>query len=162
MLPKDFREFIELLNSESVEYVVVGGYAVAYHGHPRYTGDIDFFVEASEDNAHRILNALRRFGFASLALTEADFVKRDQVVQLGIPPQRIDLLTGISGVSFSEAWENRVSAALDGVPVYIIGREMLLKNKAAAGRPQDEADLREIPRGAADGDSSVGPGRPTS
>lgn len=146
-LPKDFREFIELLNSASVKYVIVGGWAVAYHGYPRYTGDIDFFVEASPDNARRIVKVLQRFGFASLGLTERDFAESDRVVQLGVPPRRIDLVTGISGVSFEEAWNSKVEAILDGLPVYIVNREVLLKNKAAAGRPQDKADLEEIAGG---------------
>jgi len=146
-LPKDFREFIELLNSASVKYVIVGGWAVAYHGHPRYTGDIDFFVEASPDNARRIVNVLRRFGFAGLGLTEQDFVQSDRVVQLGVPPRRIDLVTGISGVPFEEAWSSKLAATLDGLPVYVVSQEVLLKNKAAAGRPQDQADIAELTSG---------------
>jgi len=140
-LPPDFREFIELLNSENVKYLIVGGWAVAFHGHPRFTGDLDFFVEASSDNAGRLMRVLGRFGFTGLGLQERDFLEPDRIIQLGRPPRRIDLITGVSGVGFAEAWAGRESARLDGIPVQVIGREALLKNKAAAGRPQDAADL---------------------
>lgn len=143
-LPKDFREFIALLNSESVKYLIVGGYAVAYHGYPRFTGDIDFFVEASADNAARLGRALHRFGFAGLGLTERDFTTSDQVVQLGVPPNRIDLVTGLSGVSFEEAWGSRIESTLDGLSVNFISKAVLIKNKTAAGRARDKADIAEI------------------
>ncbi len=149
-LPRDFREFIELLNSEGVKYVIVGGWAVAFHGCPRFTGDLDFFVEASSDNAGRLMRVLGRFGFASLGLQERDFLQPDRIIQLGRPPRRIDLITGVSGVSFAEAWAGRVPALLDGIPVQLIGREALLKNKAAAGRPQDTADVMNIETHASD------------
>ncbi len=149
-LPKDFREFIESLNSESVRYVIVGGYAVAHHGYPRYTGDIDFFVEPSAENARRIVKVLQRFGFAGLGLTERDFAEGDRVIQLGVPPRRIDIVTGISGVSFAEAWSTKGAATLDGLPVFFVSREVLLKNKAAADRPQDRVDHEEMTRGDLD------------
>lgn len=138
------REFVELLNAKGVKYVVVGGYAVAYHGHPRFTGDIDFYVEPVADNAERILAALSAFGFDALELAVGDFTNPDSVVQLGVPPNRIDLLTSISGVSFERAWEERVRSQLDGVPVSFISKELLLLNKRASGRPKDLADLAEL------------------
>lgn len=143
-LPKDFREFIALLNSEGVKYVIVGGYAVAFHGHPRFTGDIDFFVDASADNAARLKRVLDRFGFGSVGLTDRDFTARDQVVQLGVAPNRIDLVTGISGVSFEEAWSGRIESTLDGLSVIFINQAALLNNKKASGRDRDRSDVKEM------------------
>ncbi len=142
-LPKDFREFIALLNSENVRYVIVGGYAVAFHGYPRFTGDIDFFVEATAENAVRLMRVLARFGFGELGLTERDFTMPDQVVQLGMAPNRIDLVTGISGVSFAEAWDNKVESTLEGLPVNFVSKAVLIRNKTAAGRAKDRADIQE-------------------
>lgn len=143
-LHKDLHEFVTLLNSAGVRYVIVGGHAVAFHGHPRYTGDIDFFIERSEDNAARVEKVLRDFGFGQTGFQAKDFLEPESVVQLGRPPHRIDLLTTISGVSFPEAWANRVSGLLDGIPVSFLGRDDLLKNKRASGRPQDLADLSHL------------------
>ena len=141
---KDLREFIELLNSVNVKYLIIGGYAVAYHGHPRYTGDIDIFVEASETNALKLEEVLQRFGFKGTGLTAKDFVQPDSIVQLGVPPNRIDVVTGIDGVDFAEAWASKVEAALAGVPVYFISKDLLVRNKKACGRARDLADLEEI------------------
>lgn len=141
MLDKDFREFIELLNAHSVRYLIVGGYAVALHGHPRMTGDIDFLVAPSAENAQRIAAALAEFGFAGTGLSAGDFARTGQVVQLGYSPVRIDLMTSISGSTFDEAWEDRVEGDLDGLPVAYIGLRTLLANKAATGRPKDLADI---------------------
>jgi hypothetical protein len=143
-LQRDLREFIGLLNSHCVEYVIVGGHAVAFHGFPRYTGDIDFFVRPTEENGARLMAVLKDFGFAQVALTGADFSQPGRVVQLGLPPNRIDLLTGISGVTFEEAWATRVDASLDGLPTPFLGRAALLENKRRAGRPKDTADLAEL------------------
>lgn len=143
-LQKDLREFIELLNSRGVKYIIVGGHAVAYHGHPRYTGDIDFFVEPSEDNANRILAALLDFGFGDLDLDPQDFQRPESVVQLGMPPNRIDMLTSISGVSFAQAWQARLAAELDKLPVCFISKDLLLENKRASGRAKDLADVAEL------------------
>ena len=143
-LQRDLREFIALLNSRGVDYVVVGGHAVAFHGHPRYTGDIDFLVRPTRENARRVLGALREFGFADLSLVEDDFVKPESVVQLGRPPNRIDLLTSISGVDFDEAWAKRAHSDLDGLPVAFLGWESLLQNKKATGRPKDVADVAKL------------------
>ena len=143
-LQRDLREFVELLNSLGVEYLIVGGHAVAYHGHPRFTGDIDFLVRPSAENADRVVAALDAFGFANLGLTQSDFMRRGSVVQLGRPPNRIDLLTLISGVDFEEAWAASVAGELDGLPVRFIGFDNLLKNKQAAGRDQDLADVKKL------------------
>ena len=143
-LPPDWREFIESLNSNGVEYVVVGGHAVGYHGYPRYTGDIDFFVRASPDNAAALVKALAAFGFEDGSELEAALTEPDRIIQLGRPPNRIDLLTGISGVEFDEAVRDAVAASMDGVPVKLIGRRALLKNKRSTGRTKDLADAEEI------------------
>jgi hypothetical protein len=121
--------------------VVVGAFAVAFHGRPRYTGDIDVLVRPEPSNAARIAGAIHDFGFAASGLNAEDFTKPDQVIQLGVAPNRIDLLTSLTGVSFAEVWENRTRGDIDGVPVWFIGRDALARNKQATGRPQDLADL---------------------
>jgi hypothetical protein len=143
-LPKDWREFIALLNSENVEYVIVGAAALAFHGVPRFTGDLDVLVRPSPENGRRIERVLEAFGFRSLGLSAADFEIPDQVIQLGVRPYRIDLTTGISGVTFDEAWEGRVEGALDDVPARFIGREEFLRNKRATGRPKDLSDIEML------------------
>ncbi len=140
-LERDLREFIELLNARNVRYLIVGAYALAYHGRPRYTGDIDFFVEASAQNAARLSQVLEQFGFANVGVAEEDFTAPDQVVQLGVEPHRMDIITSISGVAFDEAWNTREYGDLDGLQVPFISKELLKRNKAAAGRKQDLADL---------------------
>jgi len=143
-LQKDLREFIELLNSRQIEYLVVGGHAVAYHGHPRYTGDIDFLVRPTSENAARLHAALADFGFASLGLRVEDFMGPGNIVQLGRPPNRIDLLTSISGVEFEQAWRSRVTSELDGLPVFFLGWQSLIDNKLASGREKDLADVSKL------------------
>lgn len=139
-LPNDLREFIALLNSRKVDYVVVGGHAVAFHGHPRFTNDLDFLVRPERQNAERLLAVLDEFGFGELPLSVQDFERPGMVVQLGRSPNRIDLLTAISGVSFDAAWQSRVTGQLDGLPVCFLGLEALLLNKDASGRAMDAAD----------------------
>jgi hypothetical protein len=117
---------------------------VGYHGKPRFTGDIDFFLAVSERNAEAVMGALNKFGFGEIGLSAEDFLKPDFVVQLGYPPNRIDLVTGISGVGFAEAWAERIDGELDGVPVHFIGREPLIQNKRASGRPKDIEDVRVL------------------
>jgi len=146
MLQKDLREFIELLNSEGVRYVIVGGYAVAFHGHPRVTGDIDVFVDATATNSSKMERVVRAFGFPGPGLSAADFAKRDKIVQLGLPPNRVDIITSIDAVTFDEAWSTRVEATLDDVRVNYISKELLLKNKAATGRAGDAADIERMQR----------------
>jgi len=143
-LKKDFREFVELLNAEGVKYLVTGAYAVAFHGIPRYTKDIDFFVEPSGENAAKLLSVLRQFGFGSLNISVDDFTQPDKVIQLGVDPVRIDLLTGIEGVTFGDAYPDRCQVEVDGVLLTFLSREHLIRNKRTAGRPQDLADAARL------------------
>jgi len=143
-LTKDSREFIALLNSAATEYVVIGAYAVAYYGRPRYTGDIDIFVRASPENARRLCQVIAAFGMDNLGIVEADFLEARNVVQLGVAPNRIDILTEIDGVDFSDAWKARVEAEHEGTLLPFISREHLIQNKRATGRPQDLADLQAL------------------
>ena len=143
-LQKDLREFVELLNELDVHFVVVGAFAVAYHGYARYTADIDLFVDNSEENAERLLKAINQFGFGSVGLTKEDFQQNDQVVQLGVAPNRLDLMSHISGVTFADAWDSREFGDIGGLRVPFISREMLKRNKAASGRTQDLADLEHL------------------
>ncbi|MDR7332649.1 nucleotidyltransferase [Roseateles asaccharophilus] len=140
MLNPDFKEFAELLNANGVEYLVVGGYALAAHGHPRYTGDIDFWLNPHADNLERLLTTLRQFGFGSLNLSTADFAP-DSVIQLGQPPRRIDLLMGIDGVAFEDCYERREIITVDGLALNFIGLDDFKANKRASGRHKDLADL---------------------
>ncbi|MGA2631163.1 MAG: hypothetical protein ABSG54_13235 [Terriglobia bacterium] len=143
-LPKDWRAFIESLNSNAVEYLIVGAVALAHHGLPRYTGDLDVLVRNTAENAQRLERMLRDFGFGGLGLKQADFVNSYQVIQLGLPPNRIDLLTSMTGVSFDEAWAEKVEAELEGMKVNILGRQALIRNKKATRRAQDLADLEAL------------------
>ncbi len=143
-LEDDLREFIELLNALEVRYIIVGAFALAHHGYPRYTGDIDLFIERSPENAQAIMHAIQQFGFGDLGLSSEDFLKEDQVIQLGVAPNRIDLLTFLSGVEFHEAWTMRVQGEIGGLSVPIISKELLKKNKAASARSQDLADLEHL------------------
>jgi predicted nucleotidyltransferase len=143
-LQTDLSEFVELLNSRKVEYLVVGGHAVAFHGHPRFTGDIDFFVNASRENAERVVNVLASLGFGDLGITVDDLTAPDRVVQLGRPPNRIDLLTTISGVSFGDAWIARAPGDLGGHPVNFLGWDDLIRNKTASGRDKDQLDVKTL------------------
>ena len=143
-LQKDLREFIESLNALEVRFLIVGAFAVAYHGYFRYTSDIDLFVDRSNENAKRVWQAVQQFGFADLKLTVEDFSQEDQVIQFGVPPNRIDVMTSVSGVSFDEAWASRDQGDLDGLSVAFISKEMLKRNKAACGRLQDLADLEHL------------------
>jgi hypothetical protein len=143
-LNKDSREFIGLLNANSVDYLVVGAFAVAWHGYARFTADIDFFVRPNEANAKRLISALHQFGFGSLGIKVEDLSSPDKIIQLGAKPNRIDLITSIAGVSFEEAWADRVQGSISGLPVFFIGSEALLRNKEATGRPQDLADAENL------------------
>ncbi|HEY4272291.1 MAG TPA: nucleotidyltransferase [Candidatus Udaeobacter sp.] len=143
-LNKDWREFLELLNSRGVDYVIVGAQSLAFHGRPRYTGDLDVLIRPTPDNARRLLDVLTQFGFAGSGFKESDFVEPDQMIQLGRAPNRIDLLTSISGVTIDEAFGTRVSAVIDGISVFTLGRDALIQNKRAVGRPQDLADLATL------------------
>jgi hypothetical protein len=140
----DFRDLLELLNKHEVEYLIVGGYALALHGAPRFTGDIDIYIRPHPENAHRILNALKDFGFGSLGLTVEDFQSPHKIVQLGVPPVRVDLITSLSAVSWEEAHAGRVPGNYGDVPVYYIGRKEYITNKRAVGRKKDLADLEAL------------------
>jgi hypothetical protein len=135
------------LNARGVKALVVGAHAVAFHAKPRYTKDLDLFIEPTEQNAGRILEALRDFGFGGVKLSAADLSTPGKVVQLGYPPHRIDLITQISGVSFADAWAGRVAGTLLGETVQFIGKRELMRNKEAAGRPQDQIDLEWLRAG---------------
>lgn len=152
MLTSDFKEFAELLNSNRVEYLVVGGYALAAHGHPRYTGDLDFWVGTDPVNAERILVALAQFGFAQLGIRREDLTEPNRVIQLGFPPGRIDLLTSIDGVDFAECYPRRMTVPVDGVALNFIALDDFKTNKRAVGRHQDLADLEAL--------EQTPPGRP--
>jgi Nucleotidyl transferase AbiEii toxin, Type IV TA system len=143
-LHKDIREFIALCLSRKVEFLLVGGYALAYHGAPRFTEDIDLMVMVSPENADNLSNVITEFGFGGAGITRDDFLEPDQVIQLGRAPHRIDLLTGISGVTWQEAWASRFSVDLDGFEIQVIGKAELMRNKQATGRPQDLADLARL------------------
>ncbi len=143
----DFREFVELLNRHEVSYLVTGGYAVGVYGHPRYTGDLDFWVESSEENGEKLVKVFHDFGLASFGLTAKDFAKPDQIVQIGYPPYRIDVITSIDGVAFEDAYPNMNVIEVDGMPISFIGLEDLKKNKKAAGRGKDLEDLKNLDRG---------------
>jgi hypothetical protein len=141
---KDFEEFFASCNKNGVEYLVVGGYAFAFHAHPRYTGDMDVFIHPSNDNARLIIKALSDFGFELSSLTWEDFTIPGRVVQLGYPPLRIDLLTGIDGVTFDEAWSRKVESYYGAQRVYFISKVDLIANKRASGRKQDLLDLESL------------------
>ena len=141
---RDFKELLASFNENAVEYLIVGGYALAHHGAPRFTGDLDLYVNPSPDNAKRVLAALDAFGFGSVALTEDDFRQPGRVVQLGVPPVRVDLITSIDGVTWDEAWRGRTVAALGDVSVSFLGRREFIANKRACGRARDLADIEAL------------------
>jgi hypothetical protein len=143
-LSKDLREFIECLNSNKVDYLIVGALAVSWHGYPRYSADVDFLVRPTGTNANRVLKAIREFGFGSLALSIADLETPGKVIQLGYEPNRIDLITSVTGVTFDEAWQTRSVGEVDGLPVQFIGREALIRNKESTGRGKDRIDAEEL------------------
>ena len=138
---KDFEEFIRLLNFQKVEYLIVGAYALIYYTYPRNTGDIDIFINSTHKNAEKMLNVIKDFGFESLGLEAEDFTKQDTIIQLGFPPNRIDIITGITGVLFSEAYGNKVEGEIGDEKVFFISEEDLIKNKKNTGRAKDIADV---------------------
>jgi hypothetical protein len=144
-LPPDFKEFLRLLNAHAVEYLLIGGYAVNYHGYPRATADMDIWVALRPANAERIVAALKEFGFDLPGLSAGLFLQQWQIIRLGIPPVRIEIATTISGVDFDECYTKRVQDTIDGVPVNLIDLYHLKLNKKASGRHQDLADLENLP-----------------
>lgn len=144
MLNSDFKEFVELLNANAVEYLVVGGYALSAYGRPRYTGDIDFWIRPSAENAKKMIQVLQAFGMGSLGLKEETFSLPDQIIQLGREPRRIDLLTSIDGVDFDDCNLRRLEMVYSGVLMNFIGIEDFKTNKAAANRPKDQVDIKDL------------------
>jgi predicted nucleotidyltransferase len=143
-LLKDFHDFISLLNDHEVEYLVVGGYALAFHGKPRHTGDLDIWINISEDNATRIVKVLNEFGVGSIGLSKADFLREGYISQIGYPPLRIDILNSIDGILFLSAYQNKQTLKLNNININYIGLQDLIKNKKASGRSQDLTDLKQL------------------
>jgi hypothetical protein len=144
-LPPDFSEFLKLLNAHGVSYLIIGGYAVGFHGHPRATADIDIWIPRRAETARQVVGAIRAFGFDTPELSHDLFLRPDQVIRLGVPPVRIELLTSIAGVEFDDCESRAVETLFDGIPVRVIGLADLKANKRAAGRHQDLADLDHLP-----------------
>ena len=142
--PRDFVELFRSLNASKAEYLIIGGYAVAFYGYPRFTGDIDFLVNPDPWNASRVLSALEDFGFAGLDLAEHDFSSPDLLVSLGYPPERVDIVSSIDGVPWADAWAGRFAGSFGGESVFFIGRKELIRNKRCTGRPQDLADASAL------------------
>ncbi len=147
VLNEDFKEFIQLLNANEVKYLVVGGYAVAFHGYPRYTKDLDFWLWIDQQNAEKTVKTLKDFGFGSLGLTPEDFLDPDNIIQLGSPPNRIDLITEVTGLDFNACYQNRQEVEFEGVKVSFVALEDLITNKKATGRLQDLADAEKLEKG---------------
>lgn len=144
MLNKDYKEMLQLLSDEGAEYFVVGAYALAAHGYPRATGDLDIWIRASVRNANKVYTALRKFGAPLEHLAEKDLTSEDLVFQIGVAPRRIDILTGISGVAFDEANADKIFLKIDGLQVPFISAAKLIKNKEATGRPRDIDDAAQL------------------
>jgi len=144
-LPQDFKELLKLLNANSVEYLLIGGYAVAYYGYPRATADMDIWIAMNPDNSKKMVEVLKEFGFDIRELSPELFLKDWQIIRMGVPPVRIEISTTISGVNFDECYAERVEDTLDGVKVKLISLKHLKLNKKAAGRYQDFSDLENLP-----------------
>lgn len=144
-LPLDFKEFLQSLNDHQVEYMLIGGYAVAYYGYPRSTGDMDIWVALNEHNANQVTKAIIAFGFSASNLSRELFLRENQIIRLGTPPLRIEIATGISGVQFSDCYPLRVIDSFDDVKVHCISLDHLKANKKAAGRFKDLNDLENLP-----------------
>ncbi len=143
---KDFAELLRLFNKKGVRYCIVGAFAVGFYAIPRYTKDMDLFVEPTAENGERICRALQAFGFGSLRISPADFAKKGRFIQLGYEPVRVDLITSIAGVTFGQAWKNRKKGRYGAQRVFFIGPNDLMKNKRASRRKQDLADLEILQR----------------
>ena len=143
-IPKDFKELLELFNANKVEYLIVGGYALAFHGAPRFTGDIDLLVKADSQNAKRILSVLEDFGFGSLKLSQVDFTTPNNVIQLGTPPVRVDIMTSLTAIDWEKAQAGKVKGNYGDTTVYFISKEDFIANKRAMGRKKDIADIEAL------------------
>jgi hypothetical protein len=148
---RDFVEMLSALGAARVEFMIVGAHALAAHGVPRATGDLDLWVRPDPANAQRVLTALREFGAPLFDLSADDLVGSDTVFQIGLPPSRIDILTGISGLSFDAAWPNRMEIELEGLRLAVIGREDFVRNKRSTGRPRDLADIAMLDEATKEG-----------
>ena len=138
---KDYEEFLELLNKHDIRYCIIGAFALAFHARPRYTKDMDILIEATIDNAKRLLAALREFGFGSLNLSVEDFSSKGNIIQLGYEPVRIDIITSIKGLEFADIWESRIQGPYGKQTVNFIDRQNLIRSKRLSNRTQDKADL---------------------
>lgn len=143
MLNRNFKEFVELLEARGVKYLIVGGYAVGFHGHPRYTGDLDIFIAVSQENAEKMVEVFAAFGFPNSTAVQ-DFLEKDTNVAIGEPPQRIHILTGIAAVSFEECYRDRVYLNTEGLAIPFIGLDALLKSKDKLKREQDILDAKRL------------------
>ena len=148
VLNENFKEFIKLLNANEVKYLVVGGFAVAYHGYPRYTKDIDFWVWSDQENAVRLLKAVQDFGFGALGLRQEDLSDPENVIQLGYEPHRIALIIQLEGLDFDTCFAQRQEATFEEIPIHFIGYDDLLKNKRSTGRLKDKVDVQTLERTA--------------
>jgi hypothetical protein len=145
LLPPDFKEFLQLLDKHQVDYLLIGGYAVGYHGYPRATGDMDIWVAINPENADKLVVVLAAFGFEATDISAELFLQPNNVIRMGVPPLRLEILTTISGVEFADAYAHRISETIDGVVVNIISLELLKANKRASGRFKDLSDLENLP-----------------
>ena len=144
LLPDDFREFLKLCNRRRVKYLLIGGYAVGYHGYDRATADMDVWIEISDDNAARMVKALIDFGFGVTGLSAEPFATKGQIVRMGVPPLRLEILNDISGVNFEDCYKRRDLVQIDGIRVPVISRDDLIRNKIASGRSKDLDDLEHL------------------
>ena len=144
-LPQDFRDFLKLLNCHDVRYLIVGGYAVGYHGYPRATGEMDIRIELSENNSKKIFAAFRDFGMSDESISQGLFLEKNKAIRMGVPPVRLEIITGASGVNFEECYSNREVVEIDGILINFISLQDLKKNKKAAGRHKDLEDLEHLP-----------------
>lgn len=143
-IEKDFREFIGLLNAYEVRYLIIGGFAYSFYAEPRYTKDIGILIERSEENSVHLIDALHDFGFSDITLSQKDFLETEQVIQLGVDPIRIDILTSIKGIDFQKLWDNRVSGRYGDIDVWFIAKKDLIQIKRLSGRKQDLADIEKL------------------
>lgn len=144
ILNQDFKDFVKLLTENKVEYLIVGGYAVGFHGYPRYTGDLDIWINNTTENAQRTLKCVEDFGFESYNLSVADFTKQGNIIQLGYPPVRIDIINQVDGVNFAECFRNKKEVMVDDLNLFFIGYDDLLKNKKKTSRPRDIDDIENL------------------
>ncbi|MDA1017666.1 MAG: hypothetical protein O3A00_24805 [Planctomycetota bacterium] len=143
-LPNDFKDFLKLLNEHEVNYLLIGGHAVGYYGYPRPTGDLDIWIEMAPDNASRLVRVFEEFGFRDSGLNADAFLEAKNIIRAGFPPLRIEVLTTVSGVEFTQCYERMTRVDIDGIPVTIISFDDLRTNKRASGRTKDLADLEHL------------------